>query len=286
MKKITLLLLLFLGMFSGYSQALPQNFDAGLPADWVVKSRLNGTEVSSGQGQAQHWQLNTAAYPAYSAPNAAFINNEQIGIGNTEEDFLITSTQSGPTNGQMRFWTRQTANSDENTIYQIRVSTTSQTDLSTFTTVQAWTEAELTDLTGDITAYEEKAVNLDAYAGGNIYIAFVRMYTQPGTQRTGDRWLVDDVRMVQKCGKPLDLGVIATSIASTSATVKFTNTAVGTTNFEIEFVLDTDDPTGVGIPFTATGTNITYNGTGLLPGQCYKFLIRAICDGNNPSDWA
>ncbi|MDI1254664.1 MAG: choice-of-anchor J domain-containing protein, partial [Flavobacterium sp.] len=282
MKKITLLLLLFLGMFSGYGQALPQNFDAGLPADWVVKSRLNGTEVV----QPQHWQLNTAAYAAYSAPNAAFINNEQIGIGNTEEDYLITATQLVPTNGQMRFWTRQTANSDENTIYQIRVSTTSQTDLSTFTTIQTWTEAELTDLNGDITAYEEKAVNLDAYVGGNIYIAFVRMYTQPGTQRSGDRWLVDDVRMVQKCGKPTELNVVTANIGSTTAPIFFTNTAVGTTNFEIEFVFENSDPTGVGIPFTGSGANISYTGTGLVPGQCYKYYVRAVCDGNNPSDWA
>ncbi|MDI1256840.1 MAG: choice-of-anchor L domain-containing protein, partial [Flavobacterium sp.] len=282
MKKITLLLMLFLFASVSYGQ-LNENFDAGMPTDWLIKSRLNGAEVV----QSQHWQLNTPAYPAHTAPNAAYVNNEQIGMGNTEEDLLITKQVTIDPNGQLRFFTKQTQNSDQFTKYQIRISTNAaQDNLAAFTLVKEWTEAELTDLNGDITVYEEKSFDIPAaYIGVPVYIAFVRVYTQPTGQRDGDRWLVDDVKIVEKCLKPIDLNVVTASISSTSVTLNWTNTSTAT-NFEIEIVPENSDFTGVGTPFSSTTTPSSYSATALNPGTCYKYQVRAVCAADNTSDWA
>jgi len=253
MKKITLLLMLFLFGAVSYGQ-LNENFDAGMPADWLIKSRLNGVEVV----QTQQWTLSSAPpanYAAHSDPNAAYVNNEQIGAGNTEEDLLITKQITINPNGQLRFFTRQTQNSDQDTKYEIRISTdAAQGNLGAFQTVKQWTEADLTDLSGDITVYEEKSFDIPAqYINVPVYIAFVRVYTQPQPQRSGDRWLVDDVKIVEKCAKPTDLNVVTSSISSTSVTLNWTN-ASASTNFEIEIVPENSDFTGVGTPFSSTTT--------------------------------
>ncbi|MGK4566386.1 choice-of-anchor J domain-containing protein [Flavobacterium sp. 3HN19-14] len=282
MKKITLLLMLFLFGAVSYGQ-LNENFDAGMPADWLIKSRVNGVETA----QTQQWQLNTAAYPAHTDPNAAFVNNEQIGMGNTEEDLLITKQITINPNGQLRFFTRQTQNSDQLTKYQIRISANAaQNNLDAFTIVKEWSEAELTDLNGDITAYVEKSFDIpDAYINVPIYIAFVRVYTQPETQRSGDRWLVDDVKIVEKCKKPIDLAIVPGSIASTSASMYWTNTSTST-NFEIEIVPENAEFTGVATAFSSTTTPSSYTATLLTPGTCYKYQVRSVCAADNTSDWA
>ena len=285
MKKITLLLLFF--SFAGFAQ-LTEGFEGGFPADWL---RLNAPAGPNfGIGTAQKWMLNTtpnpvapSPYAAHTGANAAYINTEQIGINNTEEDWMITSQQLIPANGQLRFFTRQVSNGDQGTIYQIRASLNPIQDNQTaFSTIQTWTESDLQDLNGNIEQYVEQVVNFPAtYVGQQVYIAFVRTFLQPSTQRAGDRWLVDDVRIRQRCLSPNGLDLL--SVQSTSATFQWGNPGLAT-NFEIVVVAPGQNPetATTGFNVTVAGTNpTTYTTTAadivLQAGTSYEYYVRAIC---------
>lgn len=80
---------------------------------------------------------------------------------------------------------------DVGTVYQVRISASSQTDQSSFTTVAPYTEQTI----NSVLDYETKSISLNAYAGQTVYIAFVRIFTQVGNSTSGDRWLLDNVTM-------------------------------------------------------------------------------------------
>ena len=75
------------------------------------------------------------------------------------------------------------------TIYYVRISTTSQTTLSDFVdTVATYSEADFTDITNPALT-DMKIIDLSAYDGDQIYIAFVM------EQNDGDNWFIDDVNV-------------------------------------------------------------------------------------------
>ncbi|AWA29336.1 hypothetical protein HYN48_04110 [Flavobacterium magnum] len=282
MKKITLLLTFLLFSALGYSQL--ETFEGGIPSTWAV---MNGT---NGAGTLQPWILNTTPFPTFRSPycahidpdcnlNAAYVNNEQIGIGNTEEDWLIMNQRLIPANGQLQFWTRLTTVGDQGTVYEIRVSTNaSQTNQAAYTVLQSWGEDEIIDPTLPLLEYQQVKVDFPAaLQGQNVYVAFVRKHTQIGTGRDGDRWLIDDVNIIEKCADPSGLEVIPTSIASTSVTLSWPNPQLSTT-FEVAAVLATDEFNNIGTPITVPATNPTnYTYTNLQPGLTYKFYLRRVC---------
>ncbi|AWI25160.1 choice-of-anchor L domain-containing protein [Flavobacterium pallidum] len=285
MKKITLLFTFLLFSVLGYSQL--ESFEAGIPSTWAV---MNGT---NGVGALQPWILNTtnwplptsprSPYPGYDDPtgteNAAYVNNEQIGMGNTEEDWLIMNQRMIPANGQLQFRTRLTTVADQGTIYEIRVSTNpTQTNQAAYTVLQSWGEDDMIDATQPLENYQLVKVDFPAaLQGQNVYVAFVRKFTQLGTARAGDRWLIDDVNIIEKCADPTGFEIIPTSIASTSVTLSWTNAQLST-NFEVAAIPAVDEFTGVGTPITVSATNpATYFYGGLQPGLTYKFYLRRAC---------
>lgn len=159
---------------------------------WALSSG-NWLISDNGVGLNQHWTVNsTIATPPliYAGMNAAYINRENIGMGNTSEDWLVTPAVTIPANGALTFYTRSTISGDQSTYYQVLVSTTSQTDHSSFTPIAIWTESELNAV---FNFYEQKGVSLSAYSGQTIYIAFVKSFLQPDAALGGDRWLIDNV---------------------------------------------------------------------------------------------
>ncbi|WP_298154551.1 choice-of-anchor L domain-containing protein, partial [Flavobacterium sp.] len=293
MKKITLLLTFL--FFSTVALSQVETFEGGIPSTWAVMNGANGV------GALQPWILNTSNWPLPTSPrspyaahndpttvlNAAYVNNEQIGMGNTEEDWLITDQKQIPVNGQLRFWTRLTTVGDQGTIYEIRVSTNAtQTNQAAYTVLQSWGEDEIIDPTQPLADYQEVKVDFPAaLQGQNVYIAFVRVFTQPSGARAGDRWLIDDVNLVQKCLEPVGLEVIPTSISSTSVTFTWNNPGLAT-DFEYEIVPASQEPTGTGTPLVINPAQATINFTagGLLPDVTYKFYVRAICGPGNSSE--
>ena len=191
MKKITLLLLTFFISLVAYGQGLTENFDGGttLPTGW--------TQFNNGQGAQQRlWTINTNPTFSASPNNSAFIQNYQIGMGNTSRDWLRTTRITLPENAQLQFLTRAFLNDDQGTIYEVRVSRDADpANTAAYTLAEDWSEQELNPTgiyedNGTTPRWDEKTVNLKTLgynAGEQVYIAFVRVFTQPTGALGGER---------------------------------------------------------------------------------------------------
>ena len=248
--------------FFSYSQ-LNEGFEGATfpPTNWAV--------FDNGIGLAQQWNFTANAAQVYAGARAAFLNRENVPDGTTALDWLVTPQVLIPANGQLRFYTRKTQNGNFGSIYTIRVSTASQNTPADFTTVQTWNE---TNLVTTFNVYEQKFVNLSAYAGQNVHIAFVM------ENDNGDRWLVDNVKVDTACL----VNTAPTAVAlSTSATLSWTSPNP-TGPWEIEY-----GPAGF-VQGTGTTINVTTNPhtiTGLSPLTSYCFYVRSLCDTDNPGPW-
>ena len=282
MKKITLLLLMMFLSITGYSQLALEGFESttgpdALPStNWTLGTG-NWAVFDNGIGTGQRWGINTAN--VCSGVQIAYVNREFIGQGNTSEDYLATPLVTIPTNGELHFLTKSFTSGNQGTIYQIRVATATatQTNPAAYTLVQQWTETELTAV---YNVCEEKIVDLSAYAGQQIFVSFVMIFTQPTASLGGDRLLVDNVSINQKC--LVSTGLTATGITFNGANLNWANPS-GATSWEIEVIPVAATPTGVGVVYSGT---LPYPVTGLLPNTTYKYYVRALCSTGYTSAWS
>ena len=297
MKKILFILTLLLSL-NGFAQfPIPgtEGFESttgpnALPStNWTLGTG-NWAVFDNGVGLGQRWGINngiTTPPLVYAGTNAAYINRENIGIGNTSEDYLATPLVTVPTNGQLRFFSRTFSNGNTGTLYQVKVApaTATQTNIAGYTTqIAEYTEDQLTlDMNGVQNAfnvYTEKVISFPAsMIGTNVYVAFVMKYTQTTTTISGDRWLLDNVRVAQQCLNPT--GLVATGVLSNQASLSWANPS-GATSWEIEIIPATATPTGTGIIYNGS---LPYLATGLTPNTAYKYYVRALCPDNIPSEW-
>ena len=270
MKKIILTLLTSLVFSIGYAQQLStytESFDSGnIPSSW--------TSFDNGVGAEQIWHTTNNAANVYSPEYSAEINRENIGAGNTSEDWLVTDLQTIPAKSQFRFYARSSLDGDRGTVYQIRVSEASQTNPNDFTIIQSYTSIELSRFS---TVYEEKVIDLNPYNGKNIYIAFVRVFAQQTNATSGDKWLLDNIRIVPECLNPTDLN--ATNITANTANLSWVGTAP---KYDIEF-----GPLGFELGTGVNVKNVTspYTATGLVEKTDYHFYVKSICDGDVAGAW-
>jgi len=271
-KRGVLTLLLFLFSVSGFSQMPTESFETGIPASWSLFQNSFG---------ASSWGISAGG--GYVSGDAAYINPaaDNIGAGNTAQYFMVTPQVTVPVNGEVRFFTKQGSAAALGTTYELRVSTTTQTNINDFgVLLQSWTEATLNS---SATTYEEKVVTIPAGipVGTPVYFAFVAKNTQPGATPTGDSWFVDSVRVIQGCTKVLQTTFTATNLSSNSATLSWTHPSA--TNCEIQVVPQGNAP-------AATGTNVafpfTYNAGSLTALTNYDVYIKTICDATTASGWA
>jgi gliding motility-associated-like protein len=272
MKKITpwLLVLLFY-VQNLQSQVLFEDFEGASfpPTGWLV--------ADNGVGTFNSWTRTNLSSQVYQGTWSAFMTRENIGSGNTAQDWLITPQILVPTNGQLKFFARTTLAGNQGTVYQVRVSTNAnQAAQGNYALVQQFSENELSSI---YDVYEEKVINLTAFVGQQVYIAFVMQFTQPTGLINGDRWLLDNVSVVQQCFAPTAL--TATNISQNSAQLQWGNPS-GATQWEVEVVPQPGNPTGSGV---IVNTN-PYVTTGLQPATQYQYYVRAICQPNNNSPWA
>ena len=291
MKKITLLLLFLFISISGYSQLTLEGFenttgpDATPSTNWTLGTG-NWAVFDNGLVSNVRWDINNSGGTppiVYQGVNSAYVNRENIGAGNTSEEYLATPPVLIPANGVLHFYTRMFTSGNQGTIYQIKVApaTASQTDPFAYSLVQQWTEDQLIVPTSNFNIYTEKTVDLSAFATQFVYVSFVKVYTQPDGNLGGDRWLIDDVSIDAPCLTPTAL--TASTITSNSASLNWTNPNGTVTSWEIEVVLASGTPTGVA---TNTTTTFPYVVTGLLPNTAYKFYVRAICTTGFSSPWS
>ena len=265
--KVTLLsFFLFFTLF-GYGQLATETFESGIPGSWAQANNTVGTTP---------WTIST---DGYMSSGAAFIDPsaENIGLGNTSRHYLITPLVTVPANGEIRFYTKQSDAADHGNIYEVRLSTAGQTDITGYTTVLAtYTEAQLS------TAYEEKVISIPGSIapGLNVYIAFVLVNNQPGAAPDADTWFVDNVKVqsAQVCDAVLASNFTVVSAGTETAQLSWTHPTA--TEFEIQVVADGAPPGTVG-----TITDNTYSVSGLTEDTDYDVYIKAICS-ESESTWA
>jgi len=148
---------------------------ATFPPDcWVSFRGLNGL------GIALDWERSTA--DAQSGSASAYVQFENV-TGGIAEDWLVSPEidLSSSLNNTLSFFMRQTYSPDFGSIYRIKVSTTSQTDLASFSEVVSYIESDFSD------SFSQFSVDLSAYTGQEVYLAFVM------EQDDGDDWYLDDI---------------------------------------------------------------------------------------------
>ncbi len=288
MKKITFLIMTLLVSLSGYSQFYQDFEEAVAPTSgtWVIDDQT-WLIFDNGVG-SQNWTINPTAFPAHQGDVAAFINIQNVGLNNTAIDFLVTPSVDLPANPQLRFWTRSTNAGDFGTIYQIRVApvatTPDPTDIAAYTVIEEWDEITLTE---DWDVYEEKVVPLEYPEGTDLYIAFVRVWFQNVGGLVGDRWLVDDVKVITECTLPTNLDV---ACLSTSASMSWDNP--GITAWEVHVLpAGSTFPPASGTPLATTDNTdfvvtMTTESTPapLAPLTDYDYYVRAVCTDAS-SEW-
>jgi Secretion system C-terminal sorting domain/Fibronectin type III domain len=279
-KQLQLIVIILLSLVynNSYSQVFFEDFENTngpdpLPStNWNLPSG-NWAVFDNGVNAAPaiNWSTNSG-FPCLNT-NAAYMNCSNIGQGNTAEDYLATPAITVPLNGFLSFSGKSLVVGDTGTTYQIQVKMATQgaqNEPVGYTTVMQWDEVGMnTDCTDYI-------IDLSAYSGQEVYIAFVMINSQTGVTISGDRWIVDNVQIQgqsQSCPAPTNL--FANTISQNNDTV-VSWTEMGTaTQWEIQ--LD-------GVPYTTTVVNPTlFPG---LPTGVHIISIRAICSPSSYSEWS
>ncbi|WP_294819910.1 choice-of-anchor L domain-containing protein [uncultured Flavobacterium sp.] len=262
-----------------YAQEFEQDFEGA----WTAGTGPNTGPAGgwgiyeNGIGTSIHWVQSTAGspmQPVHGGSHAAYLNKESVPSG-IAEDWLVTPQFTVPEESQVRFFSRLTTPQVEANIYEVRISSAPiQGDLDDYVLLEDWTETEINPV---YNVYTEKVVNIPAeYFGQQVYIALVMK------NNNGDRWLVDDFRVVKKCLAPTDITIPADGITENSAQISWTNNS-GASQWIVEAVPQDQ-------PFTETGE--TFNTQppvtlfGLEDSTVYKVRIRAVCGPGMESDWS
>ncbi|MCH2225713.1 MAG: fibronectin type III domain-containing protein, partial [Crocinitomicaceae bacterium] len=239
----------------------PEGFETTVPpAGWTTFIGANGL------GTVQNWQETNISN---TGTKAAYVRYENVS-GGLAQDWLVTPQFTPtPTTNTLTFWQRQSYTSNYGSVYKVFVSTGSQTNHADFTLVDTQVETDFTYY------YTEKEIDLSAYVGVPIYVAFVM------EQDDGDNWLIDDVDLTTSasCLPPSNLSVIA--LAQDSATLSWTENGIAT-QWQIEYGAS-GFPLGTGVSNTVGDT--TLNLTGLTPSTGYDFYARSICTTGDTSIW-
>jgi len=237
-----------------------ENFDgtwSGSPAAPTCWSVVNN------DADTYTWtQSNTYITPTHSVPYAA------QGMGN-QDDYLITPALVFADDYRVKWWDKVESASYNNT-YDVLISTTTN-DIASFT-----------DNLGTYNCvnvpWTEHILNLDAYNGETIYIAFHQTYSAATYYGFG----IDDVLVeeIPACPDPTDL--TTTNITQTTADLGWTEAGTATTWEYAYGVAPFAEPIGAGTSTTDNPVSIA----GLTASTDYEWYVRADCGAKATSDWA
>ncbi|WP_168196937.1 fibronectin type III domain-containing protein [Flavobacterium alkalisoli] len=267
MRKFTFMIFMSLFSIASFGQLATEGFETWPPTDWGI--------YNNGSGMLKFW-VQTAAgdttFPAYAGDHAALVDKENVSdTAPVPQDWLVTPQFTLPSNPQLRFFSRLGLNGDQGSLYRIMISADADpSDLSAYVQVEEWTETQINPTQQ---VYTEKILSLpENLVGQQVYVAFVLVGDD------GDRWLIDNVSVVQECLAPENITVDNTGLN----TADITWDANGATSWEIEIVPVADAPTGAGDVYNGT---LPYQATDLDPATAYKVYVRSICGTNNNSPW-
>ncbi|MHA3789910.1 fibronectin type III domain-containing protein [Flavobacterium hauense] len=296
MKKITLMIVVSLMSFFAYAQlpvnhfddpwVVPPGYPAGTPAappNWVVINEY---------GPQQTWVQttpNVSSQPPFGGTgHSAYLQKENVGpTAAIPSDWLITEAFPMIANAQLGFQSRLTIGQDSGGVYKVYlmkvtdaaapVTVADFTNLTTGRLLKTYTETELDPTNFSQWTAQVFEIPNDATfypAGTQVRLAFVMQ----GDDK--DRWFLDDVKVTAKCLPPTN-GVV-TATTTTTASLSWTVPAPAATSWEIEVVLDTAVPTGVGQVYSGP---LPYTKTGLTPCTNYKYYVRSKCSDDGTSAW-
>lgn len=260
-----------------------QEFTEGFEQPWVAGTGPNtgppgGWAVyENGTGAAVNWARSAAGntfQPPFAGTHAAFLDKQNVSSG-LAEDWLISPQFTAPADAQIRFYSRLTTPLNDGSIYEVRISDAPlQGDFAQYEVLVSWTENQINPTYDQ---YTEKVIDIPAaYFGQPVYVALVMK------NDNGDRWLVDEFRIVKKCLAPTAITVPAANITLNSAQIHWTDNSAAA-QWEIETVPANAAFSGSGEIFS-TPSPATVNG--LNAGTQYKVRIRARCGGTMISDWS
>ncbi len=237
-----------------------ENFDGnwmGIPAAPECWKVVNADEDSYMWSQSAQYLL-----PAHSAPYAAH------GMGNGDDWLITPQIDLSGIKAEIKWWDKVESSTKINS-YSVLVSTT-DSDIASFTD-------ELADIDCSNISWLEHTLNLSAYDGETIYIAFYQYYSASTVYGFG----IDDfsISEMPACPPPSDL--TATDITTSSALLGWTENGTAT-SWNIEFGASGFSPTGN--PTASVNDDPTYLLTGLTSGASYAYYVRADC-GDEYSDW-
>ena len=162
---------------SNYALPFTEYFDSGTfpPTDWTTFIGTNGV------GNSYNWEQSGDGYEN----DGAWIDWDNSG---TCEDWIVTPLIDLGINSTLSFYEKQDYGTDYASNYTIRVSTNTQNTHSDFTIIESYGESSFT------TSYSVREIDLSAYDGQSIYIAFVM------TNDDGDSWYIDNVLVEESSG--------------------------------------------------------------------------------------
>ncbi|MGJ8683377.1 MAG: choice-of-anchor J domain-containing protein [Nonlabens sp.] len=242
MKKITLILMALVSFNFGTAQFLEDFNGAGAafpPAGWAVYDGANGLGTTVQWAQAgtdpefRAQCLWEAVTPMMSAED--WIVSPLIPINSTQNVLLFDATDlnAGEFGSEL----------------SIRISTTSQTDTTTFVEIENLNEAELGNNTNAV--FTSFNVNLAAYLNQSVYIAFVHV------QNDGDAITFDNVEVVQG----------AASVPGNANTPTPADMATG-------IIIDTSDANADNVPDNSIQFGWMADGSlGAVAPDEYEFLL-------------
>ena len=258
------------------AQVFPESFEgAGFPPSaW--------TSFDNGIGTVRSW---TTSAIAQNGLKAAYIKYEAV--TGTAEDWLVSPTVTiSAATATLSYWERESYATDYGSIYNVLVSTSSQTDVATFTTVATYPET-----TTNSTTYRPKLIDLSAYVGQTIYIAF-RM-----DNNDGDDWLLDNIDLIGPCTTPPVAGVISGTTATNNGTTN--NYSITPTTGNVQWYTGTTATgpwtaiagatTAINQPITASGSGTVFlnviasssgcpDDTANIPFQVSVNFLNDVCD--------
>ncbi|RZJ33144.1 MAG: T9SS type A sorting domain-containing protein [Flavobacterium sp.] len=250
MRKITMLITLLLAFTTVSYAQFPQGFEGTTfpPAGWTSFIGTNGV------GTAQNWQRTTTV--ANTGTASAYVRYENV-TGGPAEDWLVTPQVAiTAANSNLSFFqTEAFPDTDYGTTYTVRVSTTSQTSIPSFTTILTQTEDDVADAFGAVN------VDLSAYVGQSVYVAFVM------SQDDGDNWYIDDVNFgtlvsPPDCASNPTPADAAVNVQTGDVVFSWTAPTTGgaATGYDMYYGLTADDVTNLVGSFATNSATITLTG--------------------------
>lgn len=231
----------------------PESFEGETfpPEGWKV--------FSNGIGEGYQWQISDQAYVGEAA---AFVRWENVEDG-IAEDWLVTPAFTPSQESHiLSFFQKDSYAVDYFSSYSIRVSIASQSDPGDFEIIDEQGESDMR------LYYTYHEVDLSAYIGKDIYLAFVM------SNDDGDNWIIDEINMAS-CAIPS--GLYADNFTANGADLFWNDDGSGSWNLEV--VEKGEIPTGN--PDVENVNTIPFNWQGGEAFTQYEFYVWANCyDGS------